>query len=443
MRTEDGVKFPSSAFAYVADADKPSGWKLRIWEDLERKVTRAQLGRVAASLSPGGYKGQKVAIAAADLSAVKRKIRAEYRKLGVEEDDIPKWVKESETRELLQNFEPLTEAKFDKGRATVTVIKAGFNATGDRYYPAEVLKRDFAIFEGQKMYADHPTEQEDKDRPERSIKDWVATLTEVACDDSGTVTGVAEILESWLMQKLASLRDKQMLAEMGISINAVGSASKSKVEGKETMVIEKLVAARSVDFVTEPGAGGVVTFYEADRSRDVDLIELSALKERRPDLVKAIEAGIRSQIQMEVKHKMELEERITDLEGQIGTLTIERDDLKIKAEEAVREKAKAEAQATIKEAVDKAELPQAAKERLTERFKDAETADGIAEAIQSEVDYIARLSEAGKVKGFGGSKPNTEKDKAALKESFKQGYIAQGKSDEEAEKLAEIAATGR
>jgi len=83
---------------------------------------------------------------------------------------------------------------------------------------------------------------------------------------------------------------------------------------------------------------------------------------------------------------------------------------------------KAEAQATIKEAVDKAELPDAAKERLIERFKDAESADGIEEAIQSEKDYIAKLAEAGKVKGLGGSKPETEKDKEALKESLKRAH---------------------
>ncbi|GAH81096.1 unnamed protein product, partial [marine sediment metagenome] len=153
---------------------------------------------------------------------------------------------------------------------------------------------------------------------------------------------------------------------------------------------------------------------------DIDLIELETLKEKRPDLIKAVEAKVRDEIQLEVKHKMELEERVTELEGQITDLTTERDDLKTKITEAEKEKAKAEAQATIKEAVDKAELPNAAKERLIERFKDAESADGIVEAIQSEVDYIAKLSEAGKVKGFGGSQPNAEKDREALKESFKR-----------------------
>lgn len=437
MKTEDGEKYPAAAFAYVPDPEKPSEWKLRLWEDPTQKVTRRQLGAAAAALSPGGFRGQKVQIPSADLPAVKRKIRAEYRKLDVEDEDMPRWVKETETRELVRNYVPLAEAKFDKGRATVIVIKAGFNATEDRYYPAEMLRRDFKVFEGMKMYADHPTEEEDKARPERSIRDWVATLTEVTCDESGTVTGVAEIVEPWLMQKLASLRDKEMLSEMGISINAVGSASKATIDGKETLVIEKLVACRSVDFVTEPGAGGIVTLYESDRNHDIDLVELAALKEHRPDLVKAIEANIRAQITMEVKRMSEQENKITELEGQIETLTTERDTLKEAAAQAEKDKAKAEAQATIKEAVDKAELPEAAKERLIERYKDAETADGIADVIQSEVDYIAKLSEAGKVKGMGVTKSDPAKDKEALRESFKKFH------PEWTEAQIETAVTGR
>jgi len=80
---------------------------------------------------------------------------------------------------------------------------------------------------------------------------------------------------------------------------------------------------------------------------------------------------------------------------------------------------------------------------MIERFKDAESADGIEEAIQSEVDYIAKLSEAGKVKGFGQTQAESDKDKEGLKESFKKSYIANGESEEDAEKLAETAVSGR
>ncbi|MBA7713733.1 hypothetical protein ES703_122743 [subsurface metagenome] len=52
-------------------------------------------------------------------------------------------------------------------------------------------------------------------------------------------------------------------------------------------------------------------------------------------------------------------------------------------------KAKAEAQASIKEAVDNAELPEAAKARLIERFAEATTDDGVAEAIKAEAEAEA------------------------------------------------------
>ena len=431
VKVEDGIKYPVEAYAYTPDLEDTSTWKLRLWESADKGVTKFQLGKVSAMLCEGGYKGQKVIIQ--DSSDAKRKIRSEYRKLGIEED-MSKHVKEVETREILSAYVPLTEAKFDKGRATVIVIKPGFNATEDRYYPAEMLKRDYKVFEGHKMYADHPTEQEDAERPERSIKDWVATLSEVTVDESGVVTGIAEIVEPWLMQKLASLRDKGMLSEMGISINAVGSASKGKIDGKDTLIIEKLVAARSVDFVTEPGAGGIVTFYESDRRKDIDLIDISTLRETRPDLVKVLESDVRAEILQEVKAKMELEEKVTELEGQVTTLTTERDEAMSKIAEAEKEKAKADASAIVKEAVDKAELPEAAKERILERFKDSETAEGIEEAITAEKEYVSKLTESGKVKGLGDSTPSPDTDRKALVESFKKI----GLTDEQ----AEIAAKG-
>jgi len=440
-KTEDGIKFPAEAYAYVPDKEKTSTWKLRLWEDPEKKITRAQLGRAAAALSPGGFRGQKIDIPSDALPAVKRKIRAEYRKLEVDEEEIPRWVKEAETRERVFNYVPLTEAKIDKGRAAVTIIRPGFNATSDRYYPAEMLKRDYKVFEGMKMFADHPTEAEDEARPERSISDWVATLVDVTVDESGVVSGIAEIIEPWLMQKLANLREKGMLSEMGISINAIGVASKATIEGKNTLVIEKLTGARSVDFVTEPGAGGLVTFYESDRRQDIDLVSVDELKEIRPDLVKSIETACRAITIREVKKNIMEEQEIQAMKTENETLTTENQTLKDKIAEAEKVQRIADAVALVKEAVDKAEgLPEAAKARILERFKEAESADGVAEAIQAEVDYIKELAESGKVIGLGPKKdtdPGPEKTKAALRESFKAS------NPEWTDEMVETAVAGR
>jgi hypothetical protein len=85
--------------------------------------------------------------------------------------------------------------------------------------------------------------------------------------------------------------------------------------------------------------------------------------------------------------------------------------------------------------VGKSELPEAAKSRILEKFKDVETADGIEEAIKSEKDYIAAIQESGKVKGLGKTEVNTVESHKALVESFKKLGLP--------EKGAETAAEGR
>ena len=437
VKTEDGQDYLAEAFAFTP-SDNPSDWKLRIWEDPVKKVTRKQLGIASAYLSPGGFRGQKVEIPVEESANVKRNIRAAYRALSVPDEDIPRWVKETEIRELVAEVTQMVEAKLDnKGLAQLVVIQPGFNSSKERYYPSDMLARDFSVFEGAKMFADHASESEERDRPERSIKDWVATLKNVRVDAQGKVIGEAVVIESWMQEKLAQLRDKGLLSEMGVSINAVGTATRSVIEGVKTNVVEKLNRVRSVDFVTWPGAGGMVTLYETDREHDVDLIGIESLKERRPDLVKQIETAAKAEITQEVKRKMELEERVKELEGQNTTLTQENESLKTKIAEVDKAKAKAEAQALIKEAVGKADLPDAAKARLVERFKDSESDAGVAEAIKAESEYILALAEAGKVKGMGNTQPeiNPEKSRKELKEAF----IRTGMSEKE----AEIAASAR
>lgn len=421
MKPEEGALYPASAFAYVPDPKEAEGWKLRLWEDPEKKVTKGQLAKIAAALSPGGFKGHRIDVPKEALVAVKRKIRAEYRKLDIADEDMPRWVQESETRHLLYNYTPLDEAAVgDKGVASVVVIKPGFgNPVDNHYYPIETLSRDYPIFEGAKMYADHQTKDEEKERPEGSIRQWVASLKNVRFEEGVGIVGDAVIIEPWLQQKLATLRDQKLLSEMGISIRAAGVGTKGKIDGKDANVVERITQVRSVDFVTEAGAGGGILLYETEKEFDIDIISLGVLRERRSDLVKSIENEVKTTLMKEVKKAMEIEERITELEGQVGTLTTERDEAQTQLSDAKKAQRVAEAKSVIDEAISKIELPEAAKQRLTERFKDVETADGVEDAVKAETDYVNALKEASKPKNLGGSEPNPEEDKNALKESFK------------------------
>lgn len=72
-KTDDGEEYPAEAYAYVPDPDKPSTWKLRLWQTPEMKVTRRQVGLAVAALGKG-YRGQRVQLPAADRPKVKQKV---------------------------------------------------------------------------------------------------------------------------------------------------------------------------------------------------------------------------------------------------------------------------------------------------------------------------------------------------------------------------------
>lgn len=102
MRTDDGKEYPASAYLFVPDPDKPSTWKLRIKEYVgdTLKVTREQLGRAAAALSPGGFRGNRVELPSGEVAKVKAKLRSLYREIGVSEDDIPAHIKQEENKSM-------------------------------------------------------------------------------------------------------------------------------------------------------------------------------------------------------------------------------------------------------------------------------------------------------------------------------------------------------
>ena len=116
----------------------------------------------------------------------------------------------------------------------------------------------------------------------------------------------------------------------------------------------------------------------------------------------------------------EQEAKIAELTETIATLTSEKEALVATATAAEKARLIAEAKAIVEKAVGEADLPEAAKTRVLAKYAEAESADGLDEAIKAESDYVKEIREAGKVKGLGGSAPSTEASKKALRESFKK-----------------------
>ena len=426
-KTEDGVVYPAAAFAYTPDLDKPSGWKLRLWEDLEKKVTKKQLGAAAAAFSPGGFRGNRVQLPANAVAGVKAKIRAAYRRLGVATEDIPKSVMEVEMRERLSEsftiaIEEVTEEGIADGILPIRIIVPGFNSSKNRHYSEAAVADAGRIFEGSKMYADHQTEAEEEAMPERSIKNWVATLKETKVSEAGNAIGTAHIHAGWFQEMISTLHKAGNLGQLGTSINCLGKGSKQTIDGTDTISVEGLERGTfgSVDFVTEAGAGGQAGLRESahDSFLDVELVDLATLREARPDLVKAIETEATQQARQEVREAMEITKELEDAKSELEERTTERDALQTKLDEGEKAKTKAEAQTAIKDAVDKSDLPEAAKTRVIKQLEDETTADGVEEAIKDQADYIAELTEAGKVKNLG--KPPEEDAGEAGKIAYKE-----------------------
>jgi hypothetical protein len=94
MKTEGGEKYPAEAYAYVPDSQKPSTWKLRLWETPTKKETAAQVGRAIAAIGKG-YRGNKVQLPTEAVKGVKAKIRAAWKRTNPnkEGDEMPAIIK--------------------------------------------------------------------------------------------------------------------------------------------------------------------------------------------------------------------------------------------------------------------------------------------------------------------------------------------------------------
>lgn len=144
-------------------------------------------------------------------------------------------------------------------RLLVGLITPGQGSSG--YYPQATLEAaatDKVFGTGTHMYLDHPTESDEYERPERSVRDLAAVLSEDARWDGQALVAEAEVFGPYA-DALVAMKD-----HIGVSIRA--SAEVSEAKGVRT--IEKLVHAESADFVTKAGRGGsIMAVLESSRPR--------------------------------------------------------------------------------------------------------------------------------------------------------------------------------
>lgn len=156
---------------------------------------------------------------------------------------------------LHESFSPEASSLGD-GKYRIRIIVPGQGSSG--IYTAENLAESAPLFKaGTEMFIDHPTETEEWERPERSIRDYAGVFLEDATvGEDGALYTVCKVFSG--VNEL--IKDKW--EHIGVSINAWCADPIS-----ENGIVPPIAGVRSVDFVTTAGAGGAITdLLESNRN---------------------------------------------------------------------------------------------------------------------------------------------------------------------------------
>lgn len=152
------------------------------------------------------------------------------------------------------------------GRIQVGLITPGWGSSG--YYSPQVLESaaaDKVWPKGTHIFFDHPGEAEMYDRPERSVRDLAAVLTEDASWDGTQLSAPADVIGPY--RDLVT--DPVFVEAVGMSIRASAEQTAGEAEGRKGMIIDRLVEGISVDLVTRAGRGGkVLAVLESSRAEE-------------------------------------------------------------------------------------------------------------------------------------------------------------------------------
>lgn len=166
--------------------------------------------------------------------------------------------------EKFSEFIPLSERAVRRdGTMSLKIIQPGWGSSG--YYPREVIERDIPkVFPaGTKMFWNHATASEEMERPEGDLRNLAAvTVSDPIWLESGP-NGPGMYADARPFAGYAGVID-EIGGHIGVSIRGMGRHTTGEMEGKNGRIIQEIAAGKSVDFVTEPGAGGaVVQIFES------------------------------------------------------------------------------------------------------------------------------------------------------------------------------------
>lgn len=299
------------------------------------------------------------------------------------------------------------EAKADGDkprRYLVRVIRSGVSLNGVDY-PVFVLREAAPLFEGARVFVKSDVEHTrggGKDVRQLVGKLSGAKFVEAADKKSGEIRAVLDVLESVpVAAQLREAVERGMTDLFGLSIDATGR-SKAKGKFREAVRIDKV---SSVDLIIEPGAGGqILRFTEAAHQEPDTMLRqqmLDTIRRRDAARADALANADDATLITAYREAVAAEAAESDAGNRAAAAPAG-----ISREELAAHTRLVEARAEARIAVGAARLPQAAKDRLNQRFAEAATAEDLAPdrvraAIDGELAYGNTFRESAPVTGLG------------------------------------------
>lgn len=373
------------------------------------------------------------------------------------------------------------DAVFDREKREVwiTPIRPGpGNSRDGMYYPAKTLREavEAGKFDNVLMFANHPKRSDERELPERSVRDWVGVIKETVWDDSRQrPRSRLKVLDSDVYDRFEAAPE-----HIAFSVLGGGRARAGRVNGESKRIVESMDKVSSVDWVTRAGAGGGIDFAESateEFEMELSQLTLEQVREGNPALYAAIredkpddkaegksddkdekggepdESAARKSAQTQgpaaqsqpakdpLEAKQEAERQPEGGAGQAVTTGApapegyvsreEYEALKSQVERAQSREAQQEAQdiaqEVLTEALRTSTLPRNAREYVMDRFREVGVGEGFTfdteaemrEAVEGEIAALAKITQTRttRVRGLGTSADDDDARPTSLREA--------------------------
>lgn len=212
-------------------------------------------------------------------------------------------------------FEAFEETR-DGYTNEITVIEQGWSLNGN-YYGQNAINQ---VAEGAAGYVvgyfNHG------ETFNRDPRDW-AIVTESGRVEGSKVKSRIHIFKhpdgAFLEERISYAKRKKANHLFGVSIDAFAQVTEGEAEGRDGVIVEKILKLNSVDIVMVPAAKGRFDARESvqdttEQTKTEDIMDVKTLREEHPDTAKLIEDEVRAE---EASMHTEL---VVQKDGEIATL---------------------------------------------------------------------------------------------------------------------------